>query len=282
MTCFCFLSFKVDVFVFPSYFALFIFCVEINQIVSWNCGWSRGSIRRMPIAECKHLVDWSVRIRCRNWRHPPGTTVLLFRRRGVHHRLPVHDEVKHGRNWQTIASYCDQSNRKWLTSQASLPSAPAQMDEGGRTKFGPNWVLNAAWHLASSHKGTSISFKMTEWVPSEMKPKKTEIHQSTEKWFKQCVTYPLIYGPIQWRRNACLPFQRLVPDVACRRRQCAVYVWPAGRNATKRYRWPTTNCWIADGPWRAKRPAPRRPAVRWWRWRRIHRDGLSKRSWCCC
>ena len=54
-----------------------------------------------------------------------------------------------------------------LTSQASLPSAPAQMDVGGRTKLGPNCVRRAAWHLASSHKGTSISFRITEWAPSE-------------------------------------------------------------------------------------------------------------------
>lgn len=71
-----------------------------------------------------------------------------------------------------------------LTSQASLPSAPAQMDEDGRTKFGPNWVFRAAWHLASSHKGTSISFRITEWVPSSYfltnSPKKNNRNEMNE------------------------------------------------------------------------------------------------------
>lgn len=167
-----------------------------------------------------------------------------------------------------------------FTSQASLPSAPAQMDEDGRTKFGPNWVRNAAWHLASSHKGTSISFKITECVPSikSINQNRLEMIQN----FSLKKNYPLIYDPIRWRHIEFLPSRKLGPDVAYKRHQYAAYVWPAGRSGAEQYRWLTTNYWIADEPWREKHPVPHRPAVRLWRWHHIHPDGLWGLRWYWC
>ena len=138
-----------------------------------NRGSYRESNRRKQRDAYRRRANWYDHNRYQNWRRPSGTTGRPFHR--------PEDRLHHPIKWINIqmkSRVWEEENVCEITSQASLPSAPAQMDVGGRMKLGPNWVLSAAWHLASSHKGTSISLRMTECVPSSsLRPQPVTTHR---------------------------------------------------------------------------------------------------------